>query len=118
MRKVGRLTALKVAREHRPGRYPDGAGLYLQVAPGGSKAWTYRYKVAGQDRWIGLGSVKAVSLAKAREKAANARRLRIDGVDPIEHKRASKVAARLAETRGLSFDEAAANFITSHRAGW
>jgi hypothetical protein len=99
MRKVGKLTALKVARERRPGRYADGAGLYLQVAPGGSRAWTYRYKVAGRDRWIGLGSVKVVSLAKAREKAADARRLRIDGVDPIEHKRASKAAARLSEIR-------------------
>ncbi|THT96073.1 DUF4102 domain-containing protein, partial [Lampropedia puyangensis] len=38
-----RLTALAVKNTKEPGMYHDGAGLYLQVAKGGSKTWILRY---------------------------------------------------------------------------
>jgi hypothetical protein len=46
---IGKLNALKVAREKRPGLYGDGGGLYLQVGERGTKSWVFRYWVALRD---------------------------------------------------------------------
>ena len=53
---VNRLTALKVEKLKKPGFYPDGNGLYLQVSPTLSKSWVFRYKLEGRSRKQGLGS--------------------------------------------------------------
>jgi hypothetical protein len=63
--------------------YPDGAGLYLQVTSEGAKSWIFRFSLNGKAREMGLGSLSGVSLADARVKAAECRRLRQDGIDPI-----------------------------------
>ena len=62
----GKLKPLDVERETRPGKYPDGDGLYLVVASATSKNWNYRYWKDGKQRWLGLGSLKDVSLKDAR----------------------------------------------------
>ena len=102
-RSYGKLTAKKVEARSKRGLYLDGGGLYLQVANGGSKSWLYRFKIDGRARWHGLGSARDVSLERARDKATEARRLRRDGDDPIEAKRAAKAAARVegGESRSL-----------------
>ena len=89
MNTTGKLTALVVKRAHRRGTYGDGHGLYLQVAKGGSKSWVLRFKRGGRTRTFGLGPFHTISLAQARERAADARRLLLDGQDPVEVKRAS-----------------------------
>jgi len=63
---AGQLKPLDVERETRPGKYPDGDGLYLVVASATSKNWSYRYWKDGKQRWLGMGSVKEVSLKEAR----------------------------------------------------
>ena len=50
---IGKLTALKVAREKRPGMYGDGGGLYLQVAKAGTKSWIFRFWVPERDAATG-----------------------------------------------------------------
>ena len=62
----GKLKPLDVERETRSGKYPDGDGLYLIVASPTSKNWSYRYWKDGKQRWLGLGSLKDVSLKDAR----------------------------------------------------
>jgi len=47
---INRLDALKVRRAVRPGYYADGAGLYLQVAGGGSRSWIFRFTLNGRTR--------------------------------------------------------------------
>ena len=117
-RAFGKLSALQVARLSKRGMYNDGGGLYLQIAEGGSKSWLYRYKVGGKDRWHGVGPLHTISLAQARERAADARRVRLDGHDPIEAKRAARIAARLDAAKAISFDAAATAYISSHSNGW
>lgn len=61
----------KIVRDtERAGRYADGGCLYLVVLPAGSKSWVVRTMAAGKRRDLGLGGVGAVTLAKARERAA------------------------------------------------
>ena len=64
---MGKLSALSAKALNTPGRHGDGDGLYLNVAPGGSKSWVQRIVVQGRRRDVGLGSYPTVSLARARE---------------------------------------------------
>lgn len=84
------LSARAVQSTTEPGRYADGGGLYLLVAPGGSKSWVLRTIVHGRRRDIGLGSVALVPLAEARERALKFRKTARDGGDPFEERRASR----------------------------
>ena len=82
------LTARQVAKLTEPGRYGDGAGLYLQVTPTGVRSWLLRYERGGCERAMGLGPVEDFTLEEARERARKARQLLKDGVDPIDAREA------------------------------
>jgi hypothetical protein len=79
---MGKLTARKVETA-KPGKYGDGGGLQLSVAPTGAKKWVLRFLYQGKAREMGLGSYPEIGLAEAREKALAGRRLARTGVDPI-----------------------------------
>jgi hypothetical protein len=114
---VNQLTATKVQKVKAPGMYPDGAGLYLQVI-GEAKSWILRYSLCGKAHEMGLGSLRKVSLADARRRAADCHKLLDDHIDPIEHRAKERAANALASaTKAIAFTEAAATYIASHRRG-
>lgn len=115
-----RLNALAVSQARAPGIYPDGDGLYLQVARTGSKSWIFRYRLNGRKtpRDMGLGPVRLVSLSEARGKAQEARRLLLEKIDPLEQRRQER-AQRAADAAGtISFREAADRYVKSRAPGW
>jgi integrase len=112
-----RLTALKAERA-KPGLHHDGHGLYLAVTEKEKRSWVYRYMMAGRAREMGLGPLHTVSLKQARERAHAARLLKLDGVDPIEHRRAARAQTRLDAAKAVTFKECAEGYIKAHRAGW
>ena len=114
---VNQLTATRVQKIKKPGMYPDGAGLYLQVTGDAAKSWILRYSLRGKAREMGLGTVRKVGLAEARRKAADCHRLLDDHIDPIEHRRQRRSEAALAAAKTVTFKEAAATYIASHRVG-
>ncbi len=116
-RTTGRLTALRVERAKQPGMYADGGGLYLQVSDNGA-SWIYRYMIAGRPREMGLGPLALYGLAEARAKALDARKLRHEGIDPIEARRAERAKARLDAAKAMTFNQCADAYIKAHRAGW
>ena len=63
---MGKITALSAKVLSKPGRHGDGEGLYLNIAPSGSKSWVQRIVVDGRRRDIGLRPYPAVGLASAR----------------------------------------------------
>jgi hypothetical protein len=117
-RTTERLTALRVTRAKKPGMYPDGGGLYLQVTGAGAKSWIFRFMLQRRPREMGLGPLSAVSLADARRKAAECRALKATGIDPIAAKNDAKLRAKLEEAKAITFKAAAAAYIAAHRAGW
>jgi integrase len=117
MRAMGRLTALKVERAKQPGMYADGGGLYLQVTEGGA-SWIYRYMLNKRARAMGLGPFPLYSLAEARALAQDARRLRHQGIDPIEARRAARAQTRFDAAKAMTFQQCADRYIAAHRAGW
>ncbi len=72
------------------GRHSDGGGLYLRVAPGGSKQWVLRIQYRGKRHDIGMGGYPYTTLDDARERAFEARRLARRGGDPLAFVRASE----------------------------
>src|SRR5262245_19496996 len=113
-RHIGKLTALFVARAKRPGMYSDGGNLYLQVDSESARSWVFRY--AG--RYMGLGSAFVVSLQQARELAHEYRKLRQQGIDPIEARRSEQARQRLEAAKTITFKQCAEAYIAAHRIGW
>ncbi|HJZ15646.1 MAG TPA: Arm DNA-binding domain-containing protein, partial [Stellaceae bacterium] len=93
-RLIGKLTTVSVRQARRRGLYGDGGGLFLQVSPNGAKSWVFRFKKDGRLRVMGLGPVHTISLAEARDRARECRKLRLDGIDPIEERHGRQLAAR------------------------
>lgn len=115
---MNHLSAILVKSLSSPGYYGDGTGLYLQISASGSKSWIFRFSKAGKRREMGLGALHTISLAAAREKAQECRRLLVDGSDPIVARDAARTAQALSAARSKSFDQCAAAYIKSHRASW
>lgn len=74
----------------------DGGSLFLEVTPAGGKNWRFRYRFNGKAGVLSPGKYPAVSLAEARERAAEARRLLAEGINPGEAKKEAKLAAQVA----------------------
>lgn len=127
---MGKLSAAMVKSlrcppaKTRPVRFGDGDGLYLQVAPGDTKSWLFRYTLHGKAREMGLGPYgdppDGVSLGEARDLAREARaklRASIDPIDARRTERKARVRAQ-AEAAERTFRAAAAALIESKKAGW
>ena len=117
-RQQQRLSALQVTKLTKPGLYGDGGGLTLQITATGAKSWLLRYMVAGKPFGMGLGPTHTVSLAEARQKALDARKLLIDGINPLAARKQKQIAAALAEAKMMTFDQCAEAYILAHKAGW
>src|SRR5262245_21009799 len=112
------LSALAIRRLMTPGYHADGGNLYFRVSPGGARGWIFRFAMHGRTRDMGLGSFPDVSLAKARELAAECRGMMRDGIDPIEARRERRAADRIASAKTMTFDDCARAYIVAHEAGW
>lgn len=122
MTRHNQLTDLAVRSKKAPGYYLDGRGLYLQVAPAGGRSWLLRYTMRGKTREMGLGSLQDFGLARARERAQQARLLLADGIDPIDH-RAAQLADRLAaeavlKQTSVTFEACAREYHLAHAGNW
>lgn len=117
-RLLNKLTPLKIKSLSERGFYADGGGLYLQVAPGGSKSWVFRFKKDGRARDMGLGSISTMDLKEVREVARTCRRLRMEGVDPIDQREKVRQDAQLAAAHAMTFDQCRDAYIETHKAGW
>lgn len=113
------LTDTKV-RQAKPGPKPykltDGNGLFLLVNPNGTRYWRLKYRLAGREKLFAVGVYPEISLAQAREKALEARRLIREGQDPVAERKRQRAAtvASSAET----FQAIAEEWITSRAGIW
>ena len=118
-RPTNKLSAkLTEKNDLKPGLYGDGGGLYLQVSDYKTKAWVFRYMMAGRARKMGLGDFELVSLKDARKKRDAAYGLVVDGIDPIEARKARKAEQAVENAKTLTFKECAEKYIAAHKAGW
>lgn len=109
-RTIQRLSARSVSTLSKPGRHADGNGLYLVVDKNGSKRWAFMSWARGRQVEAGLGGLSSVSLAMARERAQECRRLVAAGRSPTE--------ARIGSKSQPTFGEMADLVIASLEDGW
>ena len=111
------------AATSKPGRYGDGGGLYLIVSARGARKWVFRFSFAGKVTEAGLGSADVVTLAGARDKAYQSRKLIEAGENPIAVKRRAALLDGGKPTFGAVADELLASKQREwrnekHRAQW
>lgn len=102
-------------RKAKPGDKPlrDGGGLYLLIGEAGRHGWRLDYRIAGVRRTISLGVYPDVTLATARERREDARRLVAAGIDPSVQRQAAKAAAQ--ESAANSFELVAREWLTRQK---
>lgn len=71
----------------KPYKLADGAGLYLEVTPSGGKHWKLKYRFDHKEKKLALGSYPLFSLAEARLRRDEAKRMIADGRDPGQVKK-------------------------------
>ncbi|MBL8548999.1 MAG: integrase arm-type DNA-binding domain-containing protein [Hyphomonadaceae bacterium] len=114
----------RMVRQAKPGVLIDGRGLRLRVTANRRsgeirKSWVLRVTVKGGSvRELGLGSADDISLAEARERASQARKLARDGIDPLAARDADRAARAAEAARAISFRQCAEAYVDAHRAGW
>jgi len=109
-------TAIKnVKPAEKSFRMFDEKGLYLEVAPSGGKWWRFKYRYAGKEKRLSLGTYPDVSLANARERRDAARKLLAQGTDPgAARKEEQAISADDARTFGV----VALEWYEKQRPGW
>ena len=107
-----------MANLKKPGRYGDGHGLCLQITPSGVKSWLLRYERNGRERWMGLGPLHTVSLQEARERARRARGQLLDGIDPLDARKAEHARRALDAAKTMNFEGAAIAYFNDHEKKW
>lgn len=115
-------------RNAKPGIKPDGKpcggaykmgdkdGLYLTVTKAGGKLWRYDYRFHGKRKTLSLGKYPALSLKAARAKLSDARAQLAEGIDPAEHKQATKTAKR--EAGANTFQAVALEWFAKQSPHW
>jgi integrase len=119
-RQYRRLTAAAVNKQKSvPGRHPDGDGLYLDVTKELVASWSYRFTMPKKaERNMGLGPLRQVTLAEARQLADDARRLKKSGADPIDHRRMQRLTVAAEAAKAVTFRQCAEQYIEDHRDKW
>ena len=129
-RQLNVLSPKFVETIEKPGRYGDGqGGLYLQVSAtkngGITKSWLFRYMRGGTtSREMGLGATSMrkgdgyTTLGQARSKRTRAREMLGAGIDPLDVKRAGKMAERIEKAKAMTFAHCATEYIKEHEAEW
>ena len=110
-------TAIRKAKVPvKPTKLSDERGLYLLCTPSGGKWWRFKYRYAGKEKLLSLGTYPEVSLAKAREDREQARRRLAAGVDPSAARQEAK--RQTVEATANNFEGIAREWLENVKPGW
>jgi integrase len=110
------VTLRRIEPAAKPFKLTDEKGLFLLVNPGGSKLWRLKYRVAGKEKLLALGTYPEVTLKNARLKRDEARLAIRDGRDPSFERKATK-QRRVLEAKN-AFELVARDFLAKRAATW
>ncbi len=102
--------------DKKQARCADSGGMYLQVSPAGSKRWFLKYRVAGKEKRLALGSYPAVSLTVARKARDAAKLNKSEGRDPIQVRKVEKLKATTPDAD--TFKVTALEWFEMKLSGW
>ncbi|MGH8434536.1 MAG: tyrosine-type recombinase/integrase [Pseudomonas sp.] len=109
-------SAIKTAKpKEKPYKLSDAHGLYLMVTPTGSRLWRLKYRFGGKEKGLAFGAYPIVTLAQARDRRDEARKLLVDGIDPGAERQAAKQAQKVD---GVTFETLAREWYTYNAPRW
>ena len=100
----------------KPVRLFDSGGLYLEISASGAKLWRLKYRFGGKEKRLALGIYPDISLANARERRDDARKLLANEIDPGEHRKVQRAAK--AERATNSFEAVAREWLAKYSPRW
>ncbi|WES69653.1 tyrosine-type recombinase/integrase [Superficieibacter sp. HKU1] len=110
-------TEIKAARpKEKAYKLSDGGGMYLEIFPNGTKSWRLKYRIGGKEKRVVFGVYPTVTLAEARAKRDEAKRMLAAGGDPGQEKQADKQAKAMAVAN--SFERLALEWHEHKRLNW
>lgn len=113
------LTDIKVRAaksQEKAYKLSDEKGLFLYITQSGSKYWRLKYRYLGKEKLLALGVYPDVSLALARERRDEARKLLASDIDPSEHRKVMKTAS--SDRAANSFALVAREWFAKHASNW
>ncbi|WP_418320462.1 tyrosine-type recombinase/integrase [Piscinibacter sakaiensis] len=113
------LTDIQVRKAEpkaKPVRLFDSGGLYIEVAPSGGKWWRLKYRHAGKEKRLSLGTYPDTTLKTARERRDQARKLIADGIDPSASRQAEK--ERVLREVEHDFETVARAWVKHQQGAW
>lgn len=102
--------------EDKQYKLSDSGGLYVLMHPNGSKYWRLKYRIAGKEKVLSLGTYPLVSLAIARDKATKAKEQLLNNIDPSIAKKEEKLQ-QVIEVEN-SFESVARCWHANHIQKW
>ena len=126
-RTIGKLSPARVrTAKPKPGRnalvLADGGNLYLQCTLGAEghirRSWCFRYEIDGKRRELGIGPTFTVGLSEARDRARALRLQLLDGVDPLDQRRADRLSKRSDAAKRVTFADVARMYFEAHEHSW
>ena len=102
--------------DKKQARFSDSGGMYLQVSPAGSKRWFLKYRIAGAEKQLALGSYPAVTLTAARKARDAAKLQKSQGADPVMVRKVEKLKA--SQTDGDTFKTVALEWYAKQSPQW
>ena len=119
---MSKLNALKIKSISKIGMHSDGNGLYLKVQKSIktntlNKSWIFRWGAKGANT-MGLGSIKHVTLAEAREFASECHRMVARGINPRDERQKLKAEQVAQASSSITFKVATQQYIETHQASW
>lgn len=114
--KLNDMAVRKAKSEAKPYKMADGGGMYIEVMPSGSKYWRFKYRFGGKEKRLAFGVYPDVSLALARQRRDDARKLLANDVDPGVLKQQSKRMSK--EVAANSFEIVAREWVAKFSQEW
>jgi len=111
-----KLTDAKLRNLTEPGKHFDGGGLYLELTKAGGRYWRMKYRHGGKEKRLAFGVYPAVSLKDARDLAATARKVILDGGDPGDLRKAEK--AKAAHEAVNTLEAVAGEWLAHQTSRW
>ena len=102
--------------DKKQARFADSGGLYLQVDANGSKRWFWKYRIAGLEKRLALGSYPDVNLKLARKARDDAKSQKSDGRDPVDARKIAKLKETALDAD--TFKETALEWYEKHKSRW
>lgn len=113
------LQIRNVKPAHKEIKLFDGGGLFLLVTPSGGKLWNFKYRFDEKEKRLSFGSYPAVSLADARQRREDAKKLLANGVDPSEVKKQQKIQISIKTEHDVNtFEKVAREWHAKRKSEW